>query len=269
MNLRKLYLTQNHCYITGKKFTPKGIMWHSTGANNPNLKRYVGPDDGLLGYNKNKNHWNTYHPNGQLKCVHAFIGLLAGGTVATYQTLPWDMRGWHCGGSGNDKYIGFEICEDGLNDKSYFDKVYKEAVELTAHLCELYNLDPKGKNVIICHSDGNKLGIASNHGDIYHWFNKYGKTMADVRNDVAKLLEVDKKEDVKVESGELYRVRKSPTDAKTQKGAYRNLDNAKECADDNPGYEVYNEALECVYDPASGNVPYKVRVEVQGLTTKK
>ena len=37
------------CYTAGRKITPKGIMVHSTGANNPNLKRYVGPDDGLLG----------------------------------------------------------------------------------------------------------------------------------------------------------------------------------------------------------------------------
>ena len=55
MNLHKLILTNNACYKAGKTITPKGIMVHSTGANNPNLKRYVGPDDGLLG----KNQYNT------------------------------------------------------------------------------------------------------------------------------------------------------------------------------------------------------------------
>lgn len=45
MNLRKLILTNNACYKAGKTIKPKGIMVHSTGANNPNLKRYVGPDD--------------------------------------------------------------------------------------------------------------------------------------------------------------------------------------------------------------------------------
>lgn len=49
MNLHKLILTENACYKAGRKITVKGIMVHSTGANNPNLKRYVGPDDGLLG----------------------------------------------------------------------------------------------------------------------------------------------------------------------------------------------------------------------------
>lgn len=49
MNLHKLIFTENACYKAGKKITVKGIMVHSTGANNPNLRRYVGPDDGLLG----------------------------------------------------------------------------------------------------------------------------------------------------------------------------------------------------------------------------
>ena len=60
MNLHKLIFTKNRCYKEGKKITPKGIMVHSTGANNPNLKRYVGPDDGLLGANKYGNHWNVF-----------------------------------------------------------------------------------------------------------------------------------------------------------------------------------------------------------------
>ena len=52
----KVLLTKNHCYKAGRKITPKGIIVHSTGANNPNLKRYVGPDDGLLGKNPYNNH---------------------------------------------------------------------------------------------------------------------------------------------------------------------------------------------------------------------
>ena len=117
-------------------------MVHSTGANNPWLKRYVGPDDGLLGKNQYNNHWNQ--PMDREVCVHAFIGKLADGTIATYQTLPWDHRGWHCGsgskGSGNNTHISFEICEDGLTDSAYFNKVYNEAVELCAYLCKQYGL---------------------------------------------------------------------------------------------------------------------------------
>ena len=185
MNLKKLFLTNNDCYKAGKKITPKGIMVHSTGANNPWLKRYVGPDDGLLGKNQYGNHWNTAKPGGIQVCVHAFIGKLADGSIATYQTLPWNHRGWHGGGSSNNTHIGFEICEDGLTDGAYFKKVYQEAVELCAYLCKEYNLTEKD---IICHSEGYKKGIASNHGDVMHWFPKHGKSMDTFRADVKALL---------------------------------------------------------------------------------
>ncbi len=185
MNLRKLILTNNACYKAGKTIKPKGIMVHSTGADNPWLKRYVGPDDGLLGKNQYNNHWNQDKPGGRQVCVHAFIGKLADGSIATYQTLPWNHRGWHAGGDANNTHIGFEICEDGLTDASYFSAVYKEAVELCVHLCKLYGLSEKD---IICHSEGSKQGIASNHADVLHWFPKHGKTMDTFRADVKKLL---------------------------------------------------------------------------------
>ena len=191
MNLRKLIFTENACYKAGRKIAVKGIMVHSTGANNPWLKRYVGPDDGVLGINKYNNHWNTYHPSGREVCVHAFVGKLADGTIATYQTLPWDHRGWHAGGSANNTHIGFEICEDGLLDYTYFKKVYREAVELCVYLCKLYGLTEEN---IICHSEGYRKGIASNHGDVMHWFPKHGKSMDTFRADVKAGLAQQKEE---------------------------------------------------------------------------
>lgn len=189
MRLYTQLLVNNNCYKTGKAIKPVGIMWHSTGANNPKLSRYVQPDDGILGTNPNGNHWNQPKPDGRSVCVHAFIGRDKNGSVATYQTLPWLMRGWHAGNStGNDKYIGFEICEDGLNDAAYFNAVYKEACELSAYLCRLYGFNPSADGVIICHSEGARRGVASNHADVMHWFKRFGKTMDDVRRDVKALL---------------------------------------------------------------------------------
>lgn len=197
MNLNKLILTKNTCYkrnveradaryTTFQSRGPKGIMVHSTGANNPNLKRYVGPDDGKLGKNIFGNHWNV---SGLDVCVHAFIGKLKDGAVATYQTLPWNYRGWHAGsgdnGSANNTHIGFEICEDNLKDATYFAKVYKEAVELCVYLCNEYGLTEKD---IIDHREGCAQGIASNHGDVAHWFNRHGKSMDTFRADVKSLL---------------------------------------------------------------------------------
>ena len=122
--------------------------------------------------------------------------------------MPWNYRPWGCGsgskGSCNGSssvsnspfWIQFEICDDGYGDASYFTKAYKEACELTAYLCKLYGINPNGTvsyngvtvPTILCHQDSYKLGLGSNHGDVYLWFNKYGKTMANVRADVAALL---------------------------------------------------------------------------------
>ena len=184
MNLKKCILTENECYKRGNKIIPLGFMLHSTGANNPYLKRYVQPDDGLLGKNNYNNHWNQYRPSGRQVCVHGFIGKLEDGTIATYQTLPWDYKGWHCGGSGNSKYIGVEICEDGLSDKEYFMQVYNEAVDLASYLAEMYGWEINSDTIILCHSEGYKKGVASNHADVMHWFAKHGKTMDDFRADI-------------------------------------------------------------------------------------
>lgn len=189
MRLRKQYLTKNDCYRAGRAIRPQGVMVHSTGANNPSVARYV-PGDDVIGRNQYGNDWDR---PGLEKCAHAFVGLFADGSVGTVQTLPWNWRGWHCGrgknGSANDTHISFEICEDGLEDASYFKAVYQEAVELTASLCKEYNLDPLADGVVICHQEGCRRGIASNHGDVLHWFPKFGKTMDDFRTDVARWME--------------------------------------------------------------------------------
>ena len=192
MNLQKLILTKNPCYKKADKITPCGVLWHSTGANNPNLKRYVGPDDGKLGVNQYGNHWNR--PDATL-CGHAMIGKLKDDTIATYQTLLYDMRCWlsGSGSKGNANtlgYIQFEICEDNTKNKDYAMAAYREAVEFSAYILKQFKLDPLAKNrhglpVVLDHASAHKLGIASNHGDVLHWFGKYGITMDKIRQDIA------------------------------------------------------------------------------------
>ncbi|MDF2645356.1 MAG: N-acetylmuramoyl-L-alanine amidase protein [Paenibacillus sp.] len=205
MKLYELILTNNACFKAGRIITPKGIMVHSTGANNPFLYRYVGPDDGRLGANPSGNHWNQDKPGGRKVCVHAFIGRLYDGTIATYQTLPWNYRGWHCGrgmkGSGNDTHIGFEICEDALDNATYFRKVFNEAVELGVYLCKAYGLTEEN---IICHSEGQKLGIASNHADVMHWFPRYGESMDSFRASVRAGLKAEEEKNETGEGGKKY-----------------------------------------------------------------
>lgn len=190
MRLEQQFLTRNDCFKSGRTIAPKGVMVHSTGANNPWVCRYI-PGNEVLGYNTGNNHWDM--PDIP-KCVHAFVGKFADGSVGTVQTMPWLMRGWHAGkgptgASANDTHIGFEICEDDLLDGDYFMQVYNEAVELVAMLCKQYNLDPLADGVVICHSEGHKRGVASNHGDVMHWFPIFGKNMNRFRADVARAME--------------------------------------------------------------------------------
>lgn len=65
--------------------------------------------------------------------------------------------------------------------KTYFDNVYKKAVWLFAETLKKVG----GKaDEIICHAEGYRKGIASNHADVEHWFLQHGKTMDVFRSDV-------------------------------------------------------------------------------------
>ena len=70
-----------------------------------------------------------------------------------------------------------------------------------------------------------------------------------------------------------YRVRKSWADAKSQKGAYKILDNAKKCADQNPGYKVFDADGKAVYEPKAAEpaekVPFLVKVSISDLNIRK
>lgn len=207
--------THSDCYKETTTMAPVGVLWHSTGANNNTIKRYVQPYDSsnnkehpentytnaellkIIGKNSYNNDWNHKSVRAGLNC---WIGKLADGTVATVQTMPWNYRPWGCGGgskgSCNSGWMQFEICEDGLANKDYFNAVYQEACEITAYYCQMYNIDPKGTikfngvtvPTILDHKTSCKLGLGSNHGDVEHWFKKHGKTLDDVRNDVAALM---------------------------------------------------------------------------------
>ena len=206
----------------------------------------------LLGKNKYGNDINhIYREMG----VNAWIGKLADGTTTLIQTLPWHYRPWGCGkgrnGSCNDGWIQFEICEDGLGDKAYCDAVYKEACEITAYLCQMYSIDPHGyveRNgvkvpTILCHKDSHDLGFGSNHGDVLHWFPKFGYNMETARDDVAKLIE-----ESKPIKQIIYRVRKDWNKPNTQIGAYSVLENAiKACSEAGSEYKVFDEEGKVIY----------------------
>lgn len=187
MQIVKHYFTKNECYKVGQKLKPVGFMIHSTGANNPYLWRYI--DDPVnLGKNKYNNHWNQFRPDGRQVCVHGFIGKDKKGNIKVYNTLPTNMVAWNCGYPGNNMFIAYEICEDNLKSKTYFNKVMDVAMELAAHYCKQYGWDVSqivsSKNRVLSHAEGHKKGLATNHGDIDYWLKKFGKDMTWFRNGV-------------------------------------------------------------------------------------
>lgn len=196
LTIYRRFFTDSDCYKSGVQSGCIGVQVHSTGANNPYLRRYVQPDDGRLGANKNG---NSHNRPGVDVCANAYIGRTADGTVAVYQTLPWDTRCWISGKGRNGNanrlgYIGFEICEDDLASEYYFEAaVMTAAVNLTAHLCKLMGTTPgavvdsfpEGEALAVMdHSELARLGIASGHADISHWLRRYGKQMRDFRAEV-------------------------------------------------------------------------------------
>lgn len=213
VDYKSWYLTKNDCFKANQKMTPRGIVVHSTGCNNPTLRRYIQPNDGIIGVNANNNHWNR--PNLDT-CVHAFIGKTMDGTVACYQTLPFDVCAWGVGkgkkGSYNysPAYIQFEMCEDGLKDAVYFNEVMDLAQSLCAYLIQRYNIPLES---VVSHKEAHALGYASNHGDCENWLSKFGRDMNWFRRCVKE--KIGEKTPVEIETTTstpvLYTVKKGDT----------------------------------------------------------
>lgn len=273
MKLVQSILTKNPCYTAGRKIAVKGLMLHSVGCSQPKASVFISS-------------WNS--PSYGNACVHGFID---GNDGTVYQTLPWNHRGWHCGsgskGSGNNTHIGVEMCEpacirytsgsnftcsDLSTARAVAKRTYEAAVELFAYLCKQYNLNPAADGVVISHREGHSRGIASNHGDPEHLWKGLGLgyTMDGFRKDVKAAM--GGAGTTEPENGGWFRVRKSWTDAKSQKGAFKVLANARKCADENPGYSVYDESGKAVYGSqgsGGGFSPYLVQVSITDLNIRK
>lgn len=194
MDIIQAHATKNLCYIAAEKMTPKGIVVHSTGANNPNLKRYVDCEN-QVGKNTYGNHWNVAKPGGQKVCVHAFIGYDKNQRVRVAEILPLNICCWGVGSGSKGSYnynpphIQFEICEDALQDQKYYQKAFGVAAEYCAYLCKKYAFTV---NQIVGHNEAYKKGYGSNHSDPEHWMKRFGESMDDFRKQVAQILDNEK-----------------------------------------------------------------------------
>lgn len=172
---------KNNCYKAGKKLKPKGVMLHSIGCAQPDAQIIASK-------------WNSPLPDGKEVCCHGVLD-----TQSFYQTLPFDMRGWHGGGKANNTHIGIEmtepdcICYKGGADyeltdtekaRKHIEQTYNNAVQVVADLCVQYKLDPLCDGVVISHSEGYKRGVASNHADVEHLWDRFGFSMDGFRKSV-------------------------------------------------------------------------------------
>ena len=165
--------------------SPAGIIIHSTGANNPNLKRYVNAPE-ICGENPYRNYFDRADSD---VCPHAVIGKDKNGEVKAAKLLPWNVCCWGCGsgskGSYNysPAYIQIEIAEDALNDRAYFEEAFGLAADLCQRLMKNYPTIKPGN--IISHKEACARGYASNHGDPENWLARFGKNMDWFRSQVA------------------------------------------------------------------------------------
>lgn len=172
--------------------------------------------------------------------VHYYVD-----NVCAWQNLPLTLSGWHAAdgdGNGNRRTIAIEcIMSSAYNDKDK--KSEDNCAKLAAALLKKYKL---GINALYTHN---------------HWYS--GKYCP------AYILPHWDKFKAKVQSymksgssaKQLYRVRKSWSDAKTQIGAYSSLENAKKAC--KAGYSVYDSNGKAVY-PLKKSVDEIAREVIQG-----
>ena len=183
MQIIPAFVTQNPLYQQYTRIPVRKLVLHSVGCPQPSAAVFA-------------RQWQTAR-------YFAHAVLQADGTV--YQLLPWEMRGWHCGGSANSTHIGVEMTEpsEGMTYAEAAEQIagtYHTAVELFAALCKQYGLDPAQDGVIIGHAEGHRRGVASNHADPELLWRTYdmGYTMDGFRADVAEAMaakNTDKEDD--------------------------------------------------------------------------
>ena len=169
-------------------------------------------------------------------------------------------RSWCTSSASNDnRAITIECASDKTHPYAVNDKVYKSLIKLLADICKRNDIkELKWKN------DRSLMGqVDKQNMTLHRWYaNKEcpGQYLYERHGQIAKevnaLLGVNSESD----SDEIvYRVRKSWSDISSQKGAFVNLGNAKACADENPGYSVYD---------ANGSEVYKGNISVSGFQAK-
>ncbi len=181
--------------------------------------------------------------------VSANYGIDKNGRVGLY--VEEKNRSWCSSSNANDqRAVTIECASDTKEPYEMYSIVYDTLVRLCTDICKR-----NGKTKLLWLGDKTKTlnytpGTDEMVITVHRWFaNKscpgdwlYSR-LGDLASKVTALLQGETKPTV------LYRVRKTWEDAKTQKGAFKDLANAKACADSNPGYRVFDADGKTVYTP--------------------
>jgi hypothetical protein len=191
-------------------------------------------------------------------------------------------RSWCSSSNANDqRAVTIECASDTTHPYAMTDAVYESLINLCTDICRR-----NGKNTLLWFADKNKtLAYTPKSNEmvltVHRWFaNKacpgdwlYNR-LGDVAKRVTNNLQGNTQKPSNTASGALYRVRKSWQDAQSQKGAFSSLANAKKCANENPGYSVFDGSGTAVYPASSSSTPsnssmlYKVKVTVDALNIR-
>lgn len=127
------------------------------------------------------------------------------------------------------------------------DRTLATLIDLVTDIC-------RRNGIRNCTYTGGKDGVLQKH----EWYANtncpgpyLGSKFSYIASEVNKRLSGNSSSSGGTSTSSLYRVRKSWSDSKSQKGAFRDFDNAKKCANANAGYKVFD---------ASGNEVYPNKV---------
>ena len=155
-------------------------------------------------------------------------------------------RSWCSSSNANDqRAVTIECASDKTEPYAMNSKVYDSLIKLCTDICKR-----NGKKKLLWLGDRNKTLNYTPKSDemvltVHRWFaNKscpggwlYAR-LGDLAAKVTAALGTGASADKA--ASQLYRVRKSWADSKSQKGAFSVLANAKQCADSNKGYSVFD-----------------------------
>lgn len=187
-------------------------------------------------------------------------------------------RSWCSSSNANDQRAVTIECASNMSEPYAMNStVYASLIKLCADICRR-----NGKKKLLWFSDKNQTLNYSPKSDemvitVHRWFankscpgNWLYARLGDLATKVTAALGGTSQTPTAGNTG-WYRVRKTWGDSKSQIGAYKELSNAKACADKNSGYFVFDDSGKAVY-PTSASasaLPYMVKVAIPDLNIRR